>query len=832
MVLEILLGVAGNLATDVLYKATSLARHQHNHDLQRALADAFAQATKQLAEQAPTEDARKVLLQLHSDARRLFLVQSDAVLDALLTGDEAALRQSLWECVPPHVKEELPDLERRLPAALFAAFGEVLKDERHQRAWIAFQRTLLQEIHRLMTAQVAVTATLTEEQRQGFAETLTRLDALARDTALLSQVAQTTAEMLSGIARVEVQTQTLTELMRQAVVRQQAQLDAILDTLSPPPKPKPDYTAHLQRLRERLRDLTARECALFRLTDFDPLTDALPLQLAECKPDSPFGLPSRDGERGAAEEILAKHPRLVIVADGGAGKTTLARRWACALTERALTDATALVPVYVEMNLYQQGELRELLAASAELDADTLQAELRAGRFALIFDGLNEVAADAYADAVRELRTLLSHDDGNRVLVTTRKHAYKDDLRLPTFAIEPLREDDIKAFVAARLGGEQSAEKEAMLAKQLLADARLRSLAQNPMMLTMLTAIVGQTGDIPRNRGQLFKTFVDGVFAWEEQSLKAGETRLDRALKEACLATIAYRLTEQGKVAADKLTIGNWIADKLDELRLKKLDWTDVYGELLRNGLLAERGREVKFSHEVFPDYFNAVEWIRPEKLSDLWMKFVNVSDCCELLLGSGGHRFLPFLAGLVSKEEQDRILHRLYHLARGFWTYNPFDDDAIDGYEYPRDIAARYAWAVIVAIDLEQAIELTAWDLEHGDVFGAIGRLGFCDYAVTLGHSDLLRERLLKPLLNIAKQGDEAWYWGIGSIISEPGDGEVIAELQPLTESEDEDVTRFVRDTIAAIRRRLGLPEEDMPSEKERGEEAEAVRESEDRKE
>ncbi len=384
-------------------------------------------------------------------------------------------------------------------------------------------------------------------------------------------------------------------------------LQAILEILKPLPLRKPDYAAYLQRLRERLRELTARKCALFRLADFDPLTDALPLQLAEVKPSSPFGLPSRDGRRGAAEEILAEYPRLVIVADGGAGKTTLARRWACALAERALTDATAPVPIYVEMDLYQQGKLRGLIAASAELDADTLQAELREGRFALIFDAMNEITFNAYADAVRELRTLLGHGS-TRVLVTTRKHGYKDDLSLPMFAVEPLREDDIKAFVAARLGSEQDAQKAAALAKQLLADARLRSLAENPMMLTMLTAIVGQTGGLPRNRGQLFKAFMEGVFAWEEQSLSADEARLDRSIKESCLATIAYSLTEQGKVTADKLTVGNWIADKLDDLRVRKIDWTDVYGELLRNGLLVESGREVRFFHEVWQDYFCACE--------------------------------------------------------------------------------------------------------------------------------------------------------------------------------------------------------------------------------
>lgn len=470
----------------------------------------------------------------------------------------------------------------------------------NEKARTIFEGQLLAQ---LTLEGTPLTLAQSEELSERMVKRLEQLDA---------HIAQLRAEQAEGFAEVQDRLDEALPLLlylpdigskQQRAIEM---LQAILEILKPVPLPKPDYTAYLQRLRERLRELTACECALFRLGDFDPFTDALLLQLAEVKPDSPFGLLSRNGERGGVDEILAEHPRLVIVADGGAGKTTLARRWACALAERALADTTAPVPVYVEMNLYRQGKLRALIAASAKLDVDALPAELRAGRFVLIFDGLNEVATDAYADAVRELRTLVSHDDGNRVLVTARKHGYKDDLRLPTFAIEPLGESDIKAFVAARLGSEQDAGKGATLAKQLLTEARLRSLAENSMMLTMLTAIVGQAGDLPRNRWQLFKAFVDGVFAWEEQSLKTGATPLDRSIKESCLATIAYCLTEQGKVAAKKLTVGNWIADKLDELRLKKLDWTEVYSELLRNGLLVDSGREVRFFHEVWQDYFCA----------------------------------------------------------------------------------------------------------------------------------------------------------------------------------------------------------------------------------
>jgi predicted NACHT family NTPase len=106
--------------------------------------------------------------------------------------------------------------------------------------------------------------------------------------------------------------------------------------------------------------------------------------------------------------------------------------------------------------------------------------------------------------------------------------------------IEPLCEDDIRAFVVARVDGEKDVERAEKLAKKLLADHRLRSLAENPMMLTMLAAIFGPLGDFPRNRGQLFKAFMDGVFAWEEQILKTSEMHLDQTIKESCLAAIAY----------------------------------------------------------------------------------------------------------------------------------------------------------------------------------------------------------------------------------------------------------------------------------------------------
>jgi hypothetical protein len=309
MIAEILLGVAGNLATDALYHAISLASGPHSHDLQGALAAAFTEATRRLAEQARTKDVRQILEQLHTDALVLFPVEGatlpNAILDALLTGDETALRQSFWSYLKPRVVGAPTDFyeafDRRLPTELVAAFGQVLRDDRYAHAWIAFQQKLLQKTHQLFKEQME---TLHGDWRQDSAETLKRLEALA---VAPDQLAQAVVQVLSvareGVERVEQVRREQSEMLNEVIrtlekVRQLAEGRFIEDG------------KEVKYLRRRHDD------------DF----------LSELTSGAPFV--GREGAMQRLTDFVRSGGYLLVTAPAGGGKSTLLAHWLRSIRQR------------------------------------------------------------------------------------------------------------------------------------------------------------------------------------------------------------------------------------------------------------------------------------------------------------------------------------------------------------------------------------------------------------------------------------------------------------------------------------------------------------------
>lgn len=244
---NIAFGVAGNALYEFLIRPaikSLLPLHAHDQELRKAFAVSFKEATKRLKKQEGREDGRKILQQLYDDTPKLFPIDSsafpDTIIEVMLTGDESSLQQMLWSLIErPYFMSEPPafrdEMKRKFPLILISTFGDVLKDERYQPAWIDFQRELLQETQRLLKLH---TGALTAEQQRAFAETLKRLDTIAGDTALLKQMAFTTAETLSYVGRIEEQlsaqakgtnahVQALAELLKQAVDQQQARFEKL-----------------------------------------------------------------------------------------------------------------------------------------------------------------------------------------------------------------------------------------------------------------------------------------------------------------------------------------------------------------------------------------------------------------------------------------------------------------------------------------------------------------------------------------------------------------------------------------------------------------------------
>jgi|GEM_PF-1287028 len=229
--------VVGHAVTNSLHRAVHAVLPAHNHDLKRACEAACEQAVMSVWQsEAPMEEAeRVVVLHIHQDARKIgqskaadqfFINVSDALFGE---GDGLATLQNALRLLFQSYLQELPegeanDLLKRLAVSFLSSFGEVLKEEQHQRAWIAFQMAVAQRTIQLLNEQKVLLPT---NQQSAIEEVLKRLDSLVKNETLLTQVAQTTAETLSGLGRLEHQGKSIETLIKEASAAEQRRLDQL-----------------------------------------------------------------------------------------------------------------------------------------------------------------------------------------------------------------------------------------------------------------------------------------------------------------------------------------------------------------------------------------------------------------------------------------------------------------------------------------------------------------------------------------------------------------------------------------------------------------------------
>lgn len=390
-----------------------------------------------------------------------------------------------------------------------------------------------------------------------------------------------------------------------------------------------------------------------------------------------LGAGQRLGERPAmatetvtvsVDEALAAHDRLAVLGDPGSGKTTLLRYLAL-LYARDLAEGSALVreklgleesgrlPILLplrQIGAYLRthrpaddgtegcGQLLEFLIElvkneRTDLPSGFFEEWLGAGRAVVLLDGLDEVAdLDLRRRVSRLVEAFARAYPGCRYAVTSRIVGYTGPARLGEgFATTTVRDftmADVERFLAnwhrlvavGQMGPGASAEVYAAEQTRQLLDAieaseRVRELAINPLMLTVIAMVHRDRVKLPDRRAELYAEAVDVLLGkWEEakgvreipiledQAFDTGDRRL-------MLQAVALRLheAEQKEVAAGELRrwlgemfhgiVGDWrTAGRVVDRFLRVIEE--------RTGLLVARGEGVyAFSHLTFQEYLAAL---------------------------------------------------------------------------------------------------------------------------------------------------------------------------------------------------------------------------------
>ena len=406
----------------------------------------------------------------------------------------------------------------------------------------------------------------------------------------------------------------------------------------------------------------------------------MPAGLLPVGPDGSLQ-PKKQDFPDAAEAMLSVK-RAALLGEPGGGKSTAIWKLAMEMAETARQNPQLPIPLVVplrEWTLVNQ-PLRDFIASQIGELKPHLDSLLQSRRAALLLDGLNELPVDQRRDKYGQVCRFIKEHPALMAIVSCRKEDYPPELGFDCINISPLDPLRIRRFTENYLHQVERPELAEPLfwklapptAGQTLAEflekfgdklpeaeqvfwlntelpdglrwgwgeennwhwqqwvgqrddsAGLMKLASNPFMLNMLIGnFVANAGQLPKNRGELFKNFVQNRLDRELEDERILPEEME-PLKDA-LAQLAFAMQSRSAKpdADDKYSGALTVLPKSEAARVLGENHQRLFVLASGAGIL-NIDDPVRFTHQLFQEYFAARHLAarfeaRDLKASEIW---------------------------------------------------------------------------------------------------------------------------------------------------------------------------------------------------------------------
>ena len=439
------------------------------------------------------------------------------------------------------------------------------------------------------------------------------------------------------------------------------------------------------------------------------------------------------------QEALAAHPRLVVLGDPGCGKTTLLRYLALTyardllgqegLVKQRLQLDERRLPILLPLRdfaRYLEAHHPDASTDGPKLLLDYLRTyfahqdiplperffagRLREGSCVVLLDGVDEVADVGARQRVARIieRFTVAYPD-NRSVVTSRIVGYVGSARLGegygVTTVRDFTQADIERFVShwnravevALAGGEtpyalaQARRQTETLLAAIAGNERVRELAVNPLLLTVIALVQRYRAQLPERRTELYEEAIEVLLGkWDEaKGLDAKAVivgaELDAGDRRGLLEPVALSMMEQRAREIEARELRQQLGQRFHSMTG---DWrlagraVDDFLQLIneRSGLLAERGQGVySFSHLTFQEHLAARAVAdRPDyvpytlaRLGDSWWREVILLEA-GYLSTQGKQRVTSLIQAIIDHKDEPEPYHNLVLAAEALRDVGP----------------------------------------------------------------------------------------------------------------------------------------------------------------
>jgi predicted NACHT family NTPase len=413
------------------------------------------------------------------------------------------------------------------------------------------------------------------------------------------------------------------------------------------------------------------------------------------------------------EDTIQKVVGLLVWGKPGSGKTTFLKYLAMhCITGRFAANK---VPFFVTLKHFAEfpksPNLLQYLARSVSStqrqpfqerlgginSEEIVEQLLQNGRGLILLDGLDEVRAKDTGRVIREISGAAEQFDQSRFVIACRIAAKEYVFQqFREVEVADFDKQQIKTFAKKWFQSKKDPIKAKNVGESLQKDERIWELASNPLLLTLLCLVFGESGKFPSRRSDLYKEGVKILLTKWDASRNIERDELYKSLdvqrRKDLLSSVAYQTFLQGNLVLRQRNIEGYIADFLQHLRdidpdpeILRVDSEAVLQCIeAHHGLLVEVARNVySFSHLTLHEYFAAREINLSNHLFDeLTSKFSDrrwreVFLLTMEMLRDASHLLLKIKRNIDLQLAGDQIiqnfLHRVQEKSASVLTnYNP----------------------------------------------------------------------------------------------------------------------------------------------------------------